>query len=420
MFMIAGPNGAGKSTLYELRIKTGTKAPFINADIIQREELRDATMEAAYKAAEIAETRRQEHLKQGKSFVSESTFSHPSKLELVRAAKAAGFRVVMYHVNLRSPELSVRRVAQRFKSGGHNVPEDKIRERFKRNPELIRQAVLKSDHAYIYDNSALGKKPTLAIQLKQGIVVRVSTQVPSWARDLYAKELENLSPARLNPAAASFTDAKLIAQKLAGDDAVIGIPDQRKPQIYQGKIVGETALHWVQQTQGNNFIAHFKEGMIGEINLQNHYQVKTTGRDSKAELIQTPSIPVGRKMIASEYAAALQKLGGEGVGRIELPTSHGQYSGEIMQASDTHIVQKIDKNLAIAHDVTNVSNIRMILDHVRAGTIRANTFDIQYTNGRALARSNPLPAPVKGAPARTLAKPAAPALDIKRTIKPQR
>ena len=420
MFMIAGPNGAGKSTLYELRIKTGTKAPFINADIIQREELRDKTMEAAYKAAEIAETRRQEHLKQGKSFVSESTFSHPSKLDLVREAKAAGFRVVMYHVNVRSPELSVRRVAQRFKNGGHNVPEDKIRERFKRNPELIRQAVLESDHAYIYDNSALGKKPTLAIQLKQGMVVRVSSQVPSWARDLYAKELENLSPARLNPAASSFADAKLIAQKLVGDDAVIGIPDQRKLQVYQGKIVGETALHWVQQTQGNNFTAHFKEGMIGDIKLQSSYAVKTSGRGSKAELIQEQNVPVGRKMNASEYTTALQKLGREGLGRIELPTSSGQYSGKIIQASDTHIVQKIDKNLAIAHDVSNVSNARMIFDQVRAGTFKSNTYAINYEGGRALARFTPLPAPVKGSPARTLAKPVTPTLNIKRNVKPQR
>jgi predicted ABC-type ATPase len=41
------------------------------------------------------------------SFVAETVFSHESKLELVRKALSAGFRVVLYHVNVRKPEFSV-------------------------------------------------------------------------------------------------------------------------------------------------------------------------------------------------------------------------------------------------------------------------------------------------------------------------
>ncbi len=58
MFMLAGPNGAGRSTLYETVIRPRVAAPFINADVIQRDELRDASMTASYRAAEIAEERR--------------------------------------------------------------------------------------------------------------------------------------------------------------------------------------------------------------------------------------------------------------------------------------------------------------------------------------------------------------------------
>lgn len=122
MFLFAGPNGAGKSTLYKLRIQPFTAAPFINADLIQRDELKDAAMAASYRAAAVAEERRQLALIQRTSFVSESTFSHPSKLKLVEQAKAAGFRVVMFHVGLRSANLSVSRVAVRHMSGGHDVP----------------------------------------------------------------------------------------------------------------------------------------------------------------------------------------------------------------------------------------------------------------------------------------------------------
>lgn len=290
MFMIAGPNGAGKSTLYETRIKPGTSAPFINADHIQRDELRDPSMQASYKAAEVAEIRRREHLSQGKDFVSESTFSHPSKLELVKNAKEAGFRVVMYHVNLRSPELSVQRVALRFEEGGHNVPEDKIRERFARNPLLIREAVLRSDKAFIYDNSKLNKAPVLAIELTEGKVVRVSDQVPVWARTLYSKELEPFSQARLNPAAASFADAKVIACKIGGTDAVLQIPEKGKN--HEGKIVGETAMHWVQQVQDRVYVAHFKGRFQGEVRLQERYKVAYGERGgAELSLLPTPKAP---------------------------------------------------------------------------------------------------------------------------------
>jgi predicted ABC-type ATPase len=200
MYMIAGPNGAGKSTLYLTAIAPKVKAPFINADLIQRDELKNPSMSASYEAAEMAMARRQTHLTEKTSFVSESTFSHPSKLKLIDEAKAAGFRVVLYHVSVRSPELSVARVAARVGLGGHDVPEDKIRERYERNMALIREAVLRSDHAFVYDNSRLGEFPALAIGFRAGEVVRVSDRTPEWAHELYARELSaHSSPHPITP-----------------------------------------------------------------------------------------------------------------------------------------------------------------------------------------------------------------------------
>lgn len=39
LILLAGPNGAGKSTLYQTRVAPAFAGTFINADIIQREEL---------------------------------------------------------------------------------------------------------------------------------------------------------------------------------------------------------------------------------------------------------------------------------------------------------------------------------------------------------------------------------------------
>ena len=44
--VIAGPNGAGKSTFYETVVRPTTDAPFVNADLIQRDELVDPSPKA--------------------------------------------------------------------------------------------------------------------------------------------------------------------------------------------------------------------------------------------------------------------------------------------------------------------------------------------------------------------------------------
>ena len=189
LFLIAGPNGAGKSTFYDNVLKHGVNAPFINADLIQRDELQDPSMQAAYTAADIAAERRRQCLAQGRDFVSETTFSHPSKLELLREARAAGFRIIIFHISVASAELSVRRVECRVEEGGHPVPEQKIRERYARNQELIRQAVLAADRAFVYDNSALNRPAALAIEFDRGRVVRRASHIPAWAGALYEQAL---------------------------------------------------------------------------------------------------------------------------------------------------------------------------------------------------------------------------------------
>ena len=185
LFLIAGPNGAGKSTFYETVLAPRTLTPFINADIIQRDELGDPSPEASYRAAELAETRRRDHIAAGQSFVMETVFSHPSKLELLHDARDAGFRIIVFHLLLASADLALARVQARTTEGGHPVPENKIRERFKRNAPLIRQAALLADLAMIFDASALNERPRVLLELAQGQVVRRVAERPEWFEGLY-------------------------------------------------------------------------------------------------------------------------------------------------------------------------------------------------------------------------------------------
>ncbi|HEY9041688.1 MAG TPA: zeta toxin family protein [Rheinheimera sp.] len=184
LYLIAGPNGAGKSTLYQQVLKPKVQAPFINADLIQKTELSDQSMAGAYAAAKLAAQRRAEYLTLQHSFVTESTFSHPSKLDLLQQARATGFIVMVFHVGVAAADLSVQRVALRVTEGGHDVPEDKIRDRFARNKALIRQAVLQADLGLVYDNSLLNRKPVLLFSFQRGQLSQRVASTP-WAFELY-------------------------------------------------------------------------------------------------------------------------------------------------------------------------------------------------------------------------------------------
>ena len=189
MILLAGPNGAGKSTLYQTRVESAFAGRFINADIIQREELGDASPEAAYKAAEIAAARRNETLARGQDFVTETVFSHPSKLDLLKAARARGYTVLVMHVGLETPDLSVARVAHRVQSGGHGVPETKIRERYDRSEPLIRDAVRLADTGLVYDNSVAGQSPKLTLTFDRGYLVKIRPNPAAWIRRVYMADL---------------------------------------------------------------------------------------------------------------------------------------------------------------------------------------------------------------------------------------
>jgi len=189
LVLLAGPNGAGKSTLYQTRVAPSFADRFINADIIQREELKDASMRASYKAAEIARDRRAEMLDADKSFATETVFSHPSKLEIIENARARGYIVIVMHVGVDSPDLSVARVRGRAQEGGHDVPEDKIRARYDRGQPLIREAVLRADRGMVYDNSRLNEPPRQVLVFSGGRLIQADPHLPEWLISVYGDDL---------------------------------------------------------------------------------------------------------------------------------------------------------------------------------------------------------------------------------------
>jgi predicted ABC-type ATPase len=153
LHLVVGPNGCGKTTfIAEFLAPVLPGFPFVNADEIARMRWPDDAEAHAYQAARVAAQTRAQLIVAGQSFIAETVFSHPSKLELIRDARAAGYQVVL-HAMLVPEELAVSRVSYRVRAGGHTVPEAKIRARYARLWPLVSIAISHADRAVVYDNS---------------------------------------------------------------------------------------------------------------------------------------------------------------------------------------------------------------------------------------------------------------------------
>jgi predicted ABC-type ATPase len=178
LHLLAGPNGSGKTTLVQRVIEPVTHLPFINADVIAAKRWPEAQAQHAYDASEAAAAERDVLLVQGTSFITETVFSHPSKLALIAKAQRAGYRVEL-HVVLLPEDTAVARVRHRVGAGGHDVPEVKIRERYQRLWHLVAQARVLADTTTFYDNSSAKTPLRLVARYEHGQPIGMP-QWPSW------------------------------------------------------------------------------------------------------------------------------------------------------------------------------------------------------------------------------------------------
>jgi len=179
LHLLAGPNGAGKTTFYERILLPATRLPFVNADLIAGQLWPEDPGKHVYDAAKEAAFRRRSAIEARHSFIAETVFSHPSKVDLVRSAVAAGYRLILHGI-LIPEELAVHRVAVRVETGGHPVPEEKIRQRFRRLWHLIRQAIALVDEAELLDNSRAASPFRLIARYHRGELLG-DADWPPWA-----------------------------------------------------------------------------------------------------------------------------------------------------------------------------------------------------------------------------------------------
>ena len=188
--LLAGPNGAGKSTLYRALVASGSissQLEFVNADLYEQSHLQHITdlQKRSEAARDWADSRRDALLTAKVGFVSETVFSHESKLALIMQAQAIGFDVVLYVVSLDDPQHLLARVSQRVREGGHNVPAQRILERYPRTMANLKKAVRLADLAFVYDAAELEQGAHLLVAMCEGEKTRsLVTKLPLWAQTL--------------------------------------------------------------------------------------------------------------------------------------------------------------------------------------------------------------------------------------------
>jgi predicted ABC-type ATPase len=177
LHVLAGPNGSGKSTFVRAVLEPVTRLPFVNADEIAADRWPGDESAHAYEASAAAAEARADLLRQRRSFITETVFSHPSKVDLVRQGVGAGYLVTL-HVVVVPLAVTLHRVAYRVAGGGHAVPPAKIRDRYDRLWPLVVQARDIADATVFYDNSRADRPFTVIASYDRGRL----TRPPTWPR----------------------------------------------------------------------------------------------------------------------------------------------------------------------------------------------------------------------------------------------
>jgi len=128
-------------------------------------------------------------------FAFETTLGGHTISALLHEALAGGIEVRIWFVGLSSPELHMQRVRSRVARGGHNIPEEKIRERYDRSRINLIELMPRLTELRVFDNSfeadphaGRAPRPTVILHFAKGRIVEMVdlAETPQWAKALVA------------------------------------------------------------------------------------------------------------------------------------------------------------------------------------------------------------------------------------------
>lgn len=191
--VIAGTNGAGKSSVAGAMIRLGG-ANYFNPDeeaaALVRDEGMDPGQADSY-AWRVGVSQLERAIQERKTWVFETTLGGRTITKKLELAARSGAVVRVFFIGLESPELHITRVRERVASGGHDVPESRIRNSYVSSLQNLLRLLPVLTEMVVWDNSAEGNprngerpKPRLVLRILDGRIVTAldDADVPMWAR----------------------------------------------------------------------------------------------------------------------------------------------------------------------------------------------------------------------------------------------
>jgi predicted ABC-type ATPase len=239
--MIAGPNGSGKSTIKRL-LKPDWLGVYLNPDEIEEAlgaqeglsleslgismthdeiyrtlaasellqkhgctprqdqiDIRNHFLSfpgysvQSYLASALTAIFRDRLIQSQMSFTFETVMSSLDKVEAMKEYGKVSARRYLYFIATEDPEINIRRVKQRVREGGHDVPEDKIRSRYIRSLENLLPCILETERAFLFDNSSADTPALLLAEVTNGKKIDLKVEViPHWLDEHLLKKANRI------------------------------------------------------------------------------------------------------------------------------------------------------------------------------------------------------------------------------------
>lgn len=133
LYIIAGPNGSGKTTFVKRFLPFYAHClNFVNADLIASGLAPFSPEGASVKAGKLMLEEIENYRRQKADFAFETTLAGKAYIKLLKEMRDEGYKIHLFFLWLRSPELALGRVKERVSMGGHDVPHETILRRFDR------------------------------------------------------------------------------------------------------------------------------------------------------------------------------------------------------------------------------------------------------------------------------------------------
>lgn len=198
IFVLAGVNGAGKSSIAESTFGR-------EGSIVYNPDTASAHIRAMHPdisphlsnahAWQIGRTLLEQAIASDRDYRFETTLGGNSIPRILEQAVKAGHHLYVWFCGLESADLHIQRVRTRVALGGHDIPVEKIRERWVCSRENLIRLMPHIRHLRVYDNSveadpAEGQqpRPVLLLEMMECKITAPSdlSGAPEWAQPILA------------------------------------------------------------------------------------------------------------------------------------------------------------------------------------------------------------------------------------------